>query len=37
MNMGRIREETKRLKQENDELKKRINLKVDAMFEKTEA
>ncbi len=35
-NMPRIRDETKKLKDENDQLKKRINLKVDAMFEKTE-
>lgn len=28
--------ETKKLRDENENLKKRINLKVDAMFEKTE-
>jgi len=35
--MGEIREENRRLKEENENLKKRINLKVDAMFEKTES
>ncbi|CDW71413.1 structural maintenance of [Stylonychia lemnae] len=36
INMNQIRDETRRIKDENDGLKKRINLKVDAMFEKTE-
>jgi chromosome segregation ATPase len=29
--------ETRRLREDNENLKKRINLKVDAMYEKTEA
>jgi hypothetical protein len=33
----KIKEEQKKLQSENDVLKKRINLKVDTMFEKTES
>jgi len=36
MNIPRIKEDCKRLREDNEHLKKRINLKVDAMFEKTE-
>lgn len=36
LNINRIREENKKIKEENDQLKKRINLRVDAIFEKTE-
>jgi chromosome segregation ATPase len=37
MNLDNIRMETRRLREDNENLKKRINLKVDAMYEKTEA
>lgn len=37
INIPKIREEKKRISEENDGLKRKINLKVDAMFEKTEA
>jgi hypothetical protein len=33
----KIKEEQKKLQSENEVLKKRINLKVDTMFEKTES
>lgn len=36
MNINKIREDMTKLKEENDKLRKRINLKVDAMYEKTE-
>jgi hypothetical protein len=36
MNVTRQKDERKRLIEENEEMKKRINLKVDVMFEKTE-
>jgi chromosome segregation ATPase len=35
INLPKIREECKRLREDNDSLKKKVNLKVDAMFEKT--
>ncbi len=34
--IGKQREERNKLYEENEDLKKRINLKVDVMFEKTE-
>ena len=37
MNMNKMREECRKLREENEQLGKRINLKVDAMFEKTES
>lgn len=36
MNIPKIREENNRIRDDNENLKKRINLKVDSMFEKTE-
>ncbi len=36
LKLDNIRAEVKRLTAENENLKKRINLKVDSMFEKTE-
>ncbi len=36
LNLPKIREDNKRIREENEGLKKRINLKVDSMFEKTE-
>ncbi len=37
MNINKIKEELKKLREENDQLRKRVNLKVDTMFERTEA
>lgn len=37
MNISRQRDDRKKLIEENDDLKKRVNMKVDAMFEKTES
>ena len=36
MNILKVREDKKKHIDENEELKKRVNMKVDVMFEKTE-
>ena len=36
LNMDKVRSDNKKYKEQNDELRKRINMKADSMFEKTE-
>ena len=36
INIGKLKQDVKQLQQDNEELKKRINRNVDAMFDKVE-